>query len=101
MIQSTDNQLGQFLVEMGKLDPDMLDAAVRDSHKTGDRLESVLVKMGLCEEDDVLQAVAKTLHLPYRKLTDGSRDASATTGTLDRRRSRNAVSLDYVHFRGG
>lgn len=70
MIQTTDTQLGQILVEMGRLDPDMLDVAIRDAHKTNERLEAVLVKMGLCEEEDVLQAVAKSLHLPYRKLGD-------------------------------
>lgn len=68
MIQSTDNQLAQTLMEEGLVDPDMLDAAVRDAHKTGERLEKALVKMGLCDEDQVLQAVARTLHLPYRKL---------------------------------
>ncbi|MCC6547047.1 Flp pilus assembly complex ATPase component TadA [Candidatus Sumerlaeota bacterium] len=70
MIQTTDNQLGQLLVEMGKLDPDMLDVAIRDAHKSNERLETVVVKMGLCEEEDVLQAVAKSLHLPYKKLGD-------------------------------
>ena len=70
MIQSTDNQLGQLLVEMGKLDPDMLDVAIRDAHKSNERLETVIVKMGLCEEEDVLQAVAKSLHLPFKKLGD-------------------------------
>ncbi len=77
MIQSTDTQLGQVLVEMGKLDPDSLDSAIRDAHKSGERLEAVLVKMGLCEEEDVLQAVAKSLHLPYRKMTDAKPDDAA------------------------
>lgn len=67
-IQSPSAQLGPILLEMGKLDPDMLDAAVRDSHKSGERLESVLVKMGAVDEEDILRAVAQALHLTFRKL---------------------------------
>ncbi len=70
MIQSTDNQLAQTLIEQGIVDPDMVDAAIRDAHKTNERLEKMLVKMGLCDEDQVLEAVARTMHLPYRKLSD-------------------------------
>ncbi len=70
MIQSTDQQMGQILIEMGALDPGKLDAAVRDAHKSGDRLEAVLVKMGLVEEEKVLEAVAKSLHLPFYRTQD-------------------------------
>lgn len=69
MIQSTDNQLGQILLEMGKIDPDSFDAAIRDAHKSNEKLEAVLVKMGFCDEEDVLQALAKSLHLPFQKMT--------------------------------
>lgn len=68
MIQSTDVELGRTLVEMGKVDPDMIDSAVRDASKTGERLENVLMKMGLADQETVLQAMAKILHLPYQKL---------------------------------
>ena len=74
MLQSTDNQLGQLLLEQGKLDPDNLGAAARDSQKTGERLESVLVKMGFCDEEDVLSVLATTLRLPYRKLGELKKD---------------------------
>lgn len=69
MIQSTDTQLGQILLEMGKIDPDNFDAAIRDAHKSNEKLETVLVKMGFCDEEDVLQALAKSLHLPFQKMT--------------------------------
>jgi len=77
MIQSTDTQLGQYLVEKGNLDPDMLDAAVRDAHKSHDRLENVLVKMGVADEEEVLEALAHVLHLPYRKLGNLTPDPKA------------------------
>lgn len=70
MLQSSDNQVGQFLIEKGYLDPDAFDSAVRDARSSGERLEDVLVKMGFCREDHVLEAVANALHLPFRKLTD-------------------------------
>ncbi|CAN5199466.1 N/A [soil metagenome] len=77
MIQTTESLLAKTLLEMGHVDPDMMDAAIRDAHKNNDRLENVIVKMGLCEEEDVLQAVAKTLHLPYRKLGELQPDDEA------------------------
>lgn len=77
MLQSTDARLGQLLVEQGKLDPDMLDAAVRDAHKSNDRLETVLIKMGAVDSDDVLAAVAETLHIPYKRLGDLKPDDEA------------------------
>lgn len=70
MMQTTDSQLGKILVESGKLDLKMLDSAVRDSHQANESLEKVLVKMGLCNEEDVLEALAKVLHMPFRKLAD-------------------------------
>src|SRR5690606_41856388 len=77
MIQSTEAQLAKTLLEMGRLDPDMLDAAIRDAHKSNERLEQVLVKMGLCDEEDVLQAIAQTLHVPFKKLADLEPDLEA------------------------
>ncbi len=77
MIQSTDSQLGKILVEMGRIDPDMIDAAMRDAHKSNESLDKIVVKMGMCEEDDVLEALANQLHLPYRRLTEITPDEQA------------------------
>ncbi|MCC5875084.1 MAG: Flp pilus assembly complex ATPase component TadA [Candidatus Sumerlaeia bacterium] len=77
MIQSTDVELGRTLVEMGKVDPDMLDSAVRDANKANERLDRVLIKMGLCDQEAILQATAKILHLPYQKLGSLAPDVEA------------------------
>lgn len=62
-----ERQLGQLLVTHGKLDADDLEIALREHHKTGERLGAVLVKMGIVSEDDVMRALAEQLQLPYVK----------------------------------
>ncbi|MCB2154235.1 Flp pilus assembly complex ATPase component TadA [bacterium] len=69
MIRATNKELGMILVEKGLIDPDNLDAAIREAHKTGDRIGNILIKMGLCEQDHVLEALAEQLGVPYMKLT--------------------------------
>lgn len=70
MISEDNTMLGEILVAEGKLDPDDLDMALREHHKTGERIGSVLIKMGLVGEEDVLKALAKQLNIPYVKLTE-------------------------------
>ncbi|MBI1290404.1 type II/IV secretion system protein [bacterium] len=77
MIPSTETELAKALMELGKLDPDSLDSALRDCQSSGDRLEQVLLKHSLISEEDLLQGVARAMHLPYRKLGDLKPDADA------------------------
>ena len=70
MLSTSHRPLGQILVERGVLDPDSLDMALREHHKTGERVGVVLVKMGLATEENVLRALAKQLHLDYVKPSD-------------------------------
>jgi type II secretion system protein E len=70
MIPSTETELAKALLELGKIDPDGLESAMRETSTTGDRLEEVLLKMGLISEEDLLQALARAMHVPYRKLSD-------------------------------
>ncbi len=77
MLQSIDNKVGQNLLEAGKIDPDMLDAAIRDAHQSGDRLDQVIRRMKVCDDDDVLKAVANALHLDFVKLADHKPEAEA------------------------
>ena len=57
MMFTQEQQLGQLLVSQGKLDPDDLEQAVREHHKSGDRLSSVLIRLGVSNEEDVQRAV--------------------------------------------
>jgi len=77
MIPSTETELAKSLLELGKLDPDGLDAALRDCQSSGDRLEQVLLRHGVISEDDLLQGVARAMHLPFRKLGDLKPDPGA------------------------
>jgi type II secretory ATPase GspE/PulE/Tfp pilus assembly ATPase PilB-like protein len=68
MIHSGDVELGTVLVEMGAIDATTLDNAVRDAHKSNERLENVLMKMGACDEEAILRAMARLQHLTFTKL---------------------------------
>lgn len=70
MIQGTSMQLGQILVNNGKLDPDDLEMALREHRRTGERLGEILVKMNLASIEDVLKSLALQLSMPYVKLSE-------------------------------
>ncbi|GMV99088.1 MAG: general secretion pathway protein GspE [Candidatus Hydrogenedentota bacterium] len=52
-----DRQLGDMLVDMGVISPLELDEALQRQRLTGEMLGRVLVKMGLCDEQDVVDAL--------------------------------------------
>jgi type II secretion system protein E len=70
MMHSQENLLGQILVAMGKLDPNDLEMALREHRKSGDRIGSILMKMGFSSEEDVLRALSQQLAIPYVKLSE-------------------------------
>ncbi len=70
MMQGSENLLGQLLVKMGNLDPDDLDMALREHHKTGGRLGDILLKMQLITEEDLLRALATQLGMQYVKISE-------------------------------
>lgn len=69
-ITALDNHLGQQLVANGKLSEDDLEMAKRESHKTGESLQSALVKLGVTDEEDILKVLASLLNLKYVKISD-------------------------------
>ena len=71
MINRDENlELGRILGEMRLVDPDELDRALIEHHKTGERLDSLLLKMNLVSEENLLRAVARQLGLRYVKLSE-------------------------------
>ncbi|HNR29258.1 MAG TPA: ATPase, T2SS/T4P/T4SS family [Candidatus Hydrogenedentes bacterium] len=58
MAVATDRQLGDILVEQGVISPLQLDEALQRQRLTGDMLGRLLVRMGYCEEQDVVEALA-------------------------------------------
>lgn len=70
MMFTQEQQLGQVLVSQGKLDLDNLEMAVREHNKTGERLATVLVRMGLASDEDVQRALAEQLQMPFVKVSE-------------------------------
>ncbi len=64
-----DSERYSALIERGLVDPDNFEMAVRESHQTGEDLGRVLVKLGLCDEEDMLEAIAASMGIHYMKLT--------------------------------
>ena len=56
-VQTRKRSLGDILVESGIITPLELDEALQRQRLTGDLLGRVLVKMELCEEQDILEAL--------------------------------------------
>jgi len=52
-----ERQLGDLLVEQGVISPLQLDEALQRQRLTGDMLGRVLVTMGYCEEQDIIEAL--------------------------------------------
>lgn len=55
--QTQSRQLGDLLVEQGVISPLQLDEALQRQRLTGDMLGRVLVTMGHCEEQDIIEAL--------------------------------------------
>ena len=56
-VASKHRSIGDILVEQGVITPLELDEALQRQRLTGDFLGRVLVRMELCEEQDVLEAL--------------------------------------------
>jgi len=52
-----ERQIGEILVEQGVISPLELEEALQRQRLTGDMLGRVLVRMGLCQEQDVVEAL--------------------------------------------
>lgn len=56
-IRTIERQIGDILVEQGVLSPLQLDEALQRQRLTGDMLGRVLVSMGYCEEQHIIEAL--------------------------------------------
>ncbi|MFP4190877.1 MAG: GspE/PulE family protein [Candidatus Hydrogenedentota bacterium] len=59
MAVTRERQLGDILVDNGVLTPIELDEALQRQRMTGEMLGRVLVTMGLCEEQDIVEALGQ------------------------------------------
>ena len=72
---SREKQLGDILVEQGVISPLQLDEALQRQRLTGDMLGRVLVTMGLCEEQDIIESLGvqsgmERVDLPKLKISE-------------------------------
>lgn len=56
--------LGSLLVQRGMLSTPDLDRALAEQRSSGERLDQVLVRLGLVERQTVLDAIGEQLHMP-------------------------------------
>ncbi|HIJ64930.1 MAG TPA: Flp pilus assembly complex ATPase component TadA [Candidatus Hydrogenedentes bacterium] len=57
MAVTRERQLGDILVDQGIISPLELDEALQRQRLTGDMMGRILVRMGLCEEQDIVEAL--------------------------------------------
>lgn len=58
MAVAAERNLGDILVEQGTITPLQLDEALQRQRLTGDMLGRILVRMGYCEEQDIIESLA-------------------------------------------
>jgi general secretion pathway protein E len=56
--------IGSILVERGVLSEDQLAGAIAEQNRTGERLDHVLVRLGMCRSTDVLEAIGQQFAMP-------------------------------------
>lgn len=61
--------IGTLLVQQGAITPAQLAQAVAEQRATGERLDRLLVRMGLASREQVLRALGEQLHMPVVDLT--------------------------------
>ncbi len=63
--RSRPRLLGRILLDTGAIAREALTRALQEQRQTGDRLGTTLVRMRACGEEEVAQALARQLNLPY------------------------------------
>jgi type II secretion system protein E len=68
--QDEAKELARILIQMRLIDPDEMERALFEHHKSGERLDSLMLKMGLLTEEQLLEAVARMLGLRFTRMND-------------------------------
>lgn len=71
-------QIGQVLIQRGKITPGQLDQALQLQKEQGGLLGEVLTKLGFVTEEDIVQALAVQHDLPYLPLANYEIDSELT-----------------------
>ncbi len=77
MLNKTRKRLGDLLLEVEMVTPNQLESAIEVQKKTGEKLGSILTKLGYVTEDDIIQVLEFQLGIPHVKLEKYNIDKSA------------------------
>ena len=77
MLNKTRKRLGDLLLEVEMITPNQLESAIEVQKKTGEKLGSILTKLGYVTEDDIIQVLEFQLGIPHVKLEKYNIDKSA------------------------
>jgi type IV pilus assembly protein PilB len=67
-------RLGQILLEAGVINRAQLEVALAEQERTGERLGTVLRRMGLGSQEAIAEALAQQLRIPYIRIDTGALD---------------------------
>jgi|Deesub1362B_J571_1020462.scaffolds.fasta_scaffold01287_3 type IV pilus assembly protein PilB len=70
MLKRRTKKLEDLLLERNLITSDQLQQAVRESQTTGEDVGKILVRLGYISEEDLLQALADHLEIPFISLND-------------------------------
>ena len=93
-------RLGEILVKMGKAQPDQIEHGLRQQVDKGGRIGQVLVEAGVCEDADVMQALALQLDVPFRNELDAESVDLALLDQLQLGYSRDNQVLPFERENG-
>lgn len=62
--------IGDILISKGILTKEQLESAVKEQKRTGEYLGTVMVRMGLVNENNLLTALSEQFNIPYRSIKD-------------------------------
>jgi type IV pilus assembly protein PilB len=89
-------QLGQLLLEEGKVTPEQLEAAVAEQRRVGHSLGRVLVELGILTEQSLVATLAHQIGLPFVDLGDHAIDPTAAAKLpLAMARRHSALPIGY------
>jgi len=64
-------KLGEILIAEGMITSSQLDEVLKIQKKEGGRLGDILIRLGYVNEEQILSALSKQLHIPYVSLASG------------------------------
>lgn len=68
MVATRTKKLGQILVDSGQIGEDQLEQALREQKQTGEKLGSILQRLGICTEKDIARVLAGQAGVSYVSL---------------------------------